>query len=436
MVQNEYSIKGQFEHPTDTILDSKSGVDPNDQVKKVDNKIEPDPPVKKVSSNTAPDGEEKLDELYEQLGGKSLDENGNLVDASGKIIKTALEVEAAIKKKKDNSDTATEEEEEQLSVDEDGNLVNAEGEIVHEKGTFTVDEKTGEVSFNEDPFVETLAKNFREEGYKLLDETGKPLTFEDSEEGTRKLVEAIATEAYNATWNKLYDQYPVVEKMMAHLQAGRDPQDFFRLYSEKVDYSKINVPEENTEGRKAVIAEYLSVVANNDKDTIDILLKTFEDSGEIDAKYNDYLAKLKDYQKKTDEIESARIAQEAADLAKSQQQYWSQVKEAITKGKLDNIVIPETDRNLFYDYVARRTEKGTTKAAEDYQALPLEKQLQLDYLLFKGFDLDKLVKARVNQEKVDAFKARSQKAKPVIVKKSAQYRREDNDGKFTTKTVS
>ena len=126
-----------------------------------------------------------------------------------------------------------------------------------------------------------------------------------------------------------------------------------------------------------------------------------KDQAEFTAKSYEDTNKLKEFSKASydrlvqDEINIEKTEKE--NYAKQQeldrqeaQKYWGQVKEVITKGNVHNFIIPEIDRQSFYNYIGQAVDDNGN-SQEILDRLTLEQELALKYLKFKKFDLSKLI---------------------------------------------
>jgi hypothetical protein len=67
-------------------------------------------------------------------------------------------------------------------------------------------------------------------------------------------------------------------------------------------------------------------------------------------------------------------------------------------------VIPEKDRKEFRAWLLQADGKGQTRRQAAMNKLELAQKLELEYLVFKGFDLKDLVRKEATQTKIDFLK--------------------------------
>lgn len=387
----------------------------------------PDPNAKPQTSEpetpTTPpanDADFLTPEFAQELGGSKFDNNGNLINDRGTIILAASRVKDAIAEAKakqtnpDGGESNDENDEGNLVINADGDLVNEAGEIVRKKGTFTFNEKTGEVVYEEEPLVKSLAESFKSRGYKLTDDQGNPLEFEDSEEGLEQFVAALGSEYFNNLQEEFITSYPELQSLYEHLSNGGDPYEYYRQRANVTDYTKVNIPAENQAGRLNLIRSYFTELKKLTEEEADTMLEAIKATGKVDDRYTAALNELKASQE-------AKVAAEAADRKaradaqiEAARKYWGDVQKTVTSGKIGNFQIPEKDRTEFYNFLATPDKDGMTPYQKAMSEMSLDMQLALQYQVFKKMDLDSLVRIRVNTEKADALRNRSQKVTKVV----------------------
>jgi hypothetical protein len=349
-------------------------------------------------------------------GENTINSDGALVDAVGNVLMTKEQVAvklgaSPVEEEEDNTGG------EDYSLDKDGNLLK-DGKLFKQKGGFEVDENN-EVTFKdaENTLINELLETARAEGFNLADAEGNPLAFEDTNEGVMQMARTIGEEFYNKQIVEFFQGYPIVADIVNHLSKGGDVTDFLSTYTENKDYAKLEVATDDKEGRKLVIKEYLTKVAKNDPETTNYLLKAIEASGDVDIKYNQYLAGLQVWQQEQDKGKKEAQRTEAQESKARTEAHWTQVKATITKGALGEFSLPDADKDEFFKFIANVADKkGNTKAALKYNNLGMEQKLMLDFLLYKDFDLNKLVEAKVKEKQVISLKGKKNKA--IIINKT------------------
>ncbi len=378
-----------------------------------------------------------VDITAESLGGDRFDNSGNLIK-DGKIIKTKDQVEVEKSKntkseekpfningdsneKPKEDDNEEDEIELKYTLDKDGNLL-LNGELYKKKGEFEMNDK-GEVSIKESGFVNSLVELATAQGYEFVDESGKPIEFEDSEAGYFAIAKAMAQQDTVNDINQFLDTYPSVKELFSYLQAGKTEADYYASKVQQVDYSKQTLPENESDQEVLLIDMYRKVYNMPEAQAKD-LVGLIKDSNNLEQRSKEAIVTLQNWQKET----SAKEQQEIADRIKDQQQKeldtLKEINQTVSSGKLGDIQIPENAKKDFYEFLTQQTPNGMTRAAEAYSKLSLDQQLKIEYLIYKNMDIEDLVKIKLRQEKVDLIKNRANKAKPIIISDSNRFQRD------------
>ena len=86
-----------------------------------------------------------------------------------------------------------------------------------------------------------------------------------------------------------------------------------------------------------------------------------------------------------------------------QQNFWEGVATTIKDStEFAGLTVPQREKNKFFDYLSKPVNKeGYTQRDIDHANAEMEKKLAIDYLMFKGFNLDQIIntKARTKNTK-------------------------------------
>jgi hypothetical protein len=311
---------------------------------------------------------EQADEISKKYGGTSIDEDGNVIDDNGKIVKEFKDI--------DYSD---------ILKGEDNGTIKVLSSIL------------GEIS----------------------DETGTAKTYENTPEGIKQYVEdslAIREEVIRTTFEN--ELNPLVKKFNDHINAGKRYEDFLQR---KHGLTDIVLDKTKSEELLEVIGENLAQ-KGLDKIEIDRILK-LEKSGSTDDELFERAKKAQgEIKTRTTNLdaENKRISQEreAANL-KSIETYWNGIKDVVVnKGTIVGTTIPVKERDKFFDYVSRAVDdNGNSQDDVNMQKMTQEERLYLSYLRFKGVPLSKLIEKSAEQKNVEKIKF-----------KIAQSKKNNNDG--------
>lgn len=357
----------------------------------------------------------------QSLGGDRFDFDGNLVK-DNKIIKTAAEIKAGGEKSKDDFAGKKEEakdEEVEMKVDAEGNLIDKDNKVIKKAGEFEIDDK-GNVTFNETPFVQTIAEAYKAKGYSLLDEEGNPLAFEDSDEGYQTLTSAIALEEANTYIKEYIESNPEVVGLANYLRAGvGTPLDYYKSKVSTVDYTALDKVTEEAD-QEAVVLDQLMKMNNMKEEDAKDIVKMYKAAGSLGDKSKAALVSLQDWQRTNQTNEQQEVARLLKKEEDDHKDYIESIRNTVMTGKLGNFEIPVAERQKFVEFLVKPVDGNMSEATKQYNALPLDQQLMLDYMYFTKFDVDALVKIKLNQAKADMFSERAKRGQKIIITENFQ----------------
>ncbi len=315
----------------------------------------------------------------------------------------------------------------QLNVDDEGNLVNATGDVLYKKGEFEVvqnEDGTQEVEVVADEDT-TVLRNLIKDNYgiDLSDGEGNPITYENNHEGLAKMIgDASERKAYQME-QQTFAAYPEAKAFLNHLAAGYDSQSFFNV---PTNYSNIQIPQETENNASNLKPLYRDLIISEYRERYDYNNLNNAQRQEVDKQANAWYV----YQEQAGmERDSAITAQKLlatkeqqiqiqrdqrnqqviAQREQEEQVYWDGVKSAVVEnGQLGNLKIPADIRENFYDYISRGVnEYGHTQEYIDASQTSEDNitlNMQLALLRYLKFDVNKLIKMEVANDKVRDLK--------------------------------
>ena len=225
-------------------------------------------------------------------------ENGDLVDADGKVFKEAKDVKAWLA----------------------------------EYDTENKDDNTNDLS------VESLQQVL---GVQVTDEEGKPVEFTNDAAGVKSYVEAVmdlkSKEIQEGTINRFFAENPMVKQFVDYITLnGGDPRGFGQI----PDRTGIKLEQDNEAQQIAIIKMAAAEFGNKslNENYINYLRSTGSLYDEAKAQLNALIQKDTDYRK--DLEERARVAREEEQQAITE--YWSNVSKAITNRVINGYKLPES----------------------------------------------------------------------------------------------
>lgn len=282
-------------------------------------------------------------------------------------------------------------------LDENGDAVDKDGKIFKTKAELDALTEPEEV-----PLVDEI---LQKSGFKFTDDKGKPKVYEDSPEGLLELANDIASEKNKISITKFFNQYPSVKEYAEHLQRGGTDDQYFQKRSASWMSVKFDEKDEALL-TNAVVAQLMTT--GMAKDLAEATAKLYKDTDKLKDFGKAAYTTLVNSEKEKDRLEKADFDKKQKDQEAKDDLHWNNVQSVISKGVLNNITIPETDREGFFEYIAfAADERGMSKADIDQAKLPIEQQLQLKYFLYKGLKLDDLIKNTINTQKARSLRDRT-----------------------------
>ena len=303
------------------------------------------------------------------------------------------------------------------AIDKDGNIFKTKQELdALEKAQNEEDEI---------PLVEELVQK---SGRKILDDKGKPKTYQDTIEGILEFTTDLGIQKANEEYEKRVNRFPEAKDFLAHLERGGKAADYFK--SQSSAWSNFQFDEKNDDHLlNAIVSELVS--KGLPKEQAELTAQNYKDTNKLKDFGKAAYQRLVKAEQDNKAVEEAKYQQIAQREAENEAKYWSTVQEVIKKGTLNNITIPETERENFYNYVAiAANEERQSQAEIDANKLPIEQQLQLSYLVYRKFDLSKLLSNAVNTARAKSLRDRTKSGQSGVgggegVDKS-QYTKTDN----------
>lgn len=332
------------------------------------------------------------EETAKKFGGVKLDANGNAVDATGKVVKTAEEIKTASAPTAVTIDNVT------YQLNEAGDAIDKDGKVVKTK----VELDALENEEVEIPLVDELQQK---SGYKLLDDKGQPKKYEDTPEGWLQLTNDIAVEKNKESIKKFFETYPDLEDFANHLKRGGLKEDYFK--KQTTSWTNTKLDEKNEEQLTNVVVTDLMATGMSKEQALETA-KLYKDTDKLKEFGKAAYTRLTTAEKAKETAAEQEYNQRVAEENKKIEAHWTNVQAVIKKGTLNNITIPESDREPFFEYLAIDADgNGNSKSAIERSKMPVELQLQLDYLQFKKFDLKTLITNAVKTEQANTLRKRT-----------------------------
>ena len=262
--------------------------------------------------------------------------------------------------------------------------------------------------------------------------------YDDTTEGLLAMTQDVGKQMAEDQLDGLFENFPLVKNHLEYVLNGGDSQDFMQAYDPNLDYNKVELNEDDVRSQKAILSDYFTT-KGHDKEFIDELLEDYQDNGKLLDKATaakNALAKSQETQRS--QLVEQRKAQRAEET-KQQQNFWNGVHETIENSdEFAGVNVPKRDKNKFFEYLSRPVDQdGRTQRDLDHSESELETKLAIDYLMFKGFDLSKLVDTKAKTKNAKSLRDRISKneervksARKASRRKSKQVDLDDLDLNF------
>lgn len=250
------------------------------------------------------------------------------------------------------------------------------------------------VEENTESIISEIKNHF---GYEVEGE------FSEDIEGLKTLTTEIAKKIALEEFQQVFEAYPDVAEYMQFRMNGGDPDKFLDL-NKNIDYSTIQLDEDNLNQSKEIISTFLRKQGFTDEDIRDTI-SDYEDTGILAKQAKKILPKLQDLStKEKQSILEQHEKQRQAEIEETRE-HWKNIRSTIDSGKVKNIAIPEADKKKFFDWMALPKENNKSQRDIDREKMSLDDMIALEYLIYKGLDISKLAIAKQNTQETERLKS-------------------------------
>jgi hypothetical protein len=132
------------------------------------------------------------------------------------------------------------------------------------------------------------------------------------------------------------------------------------------------------------------------------MLEDYEDSGKLYDKAIVAQKQLAVIQNKEREQIVVNQKRQQAEMKAQNDEFWENVAATIDQGKeFAGIRIPEKEKAKFFDYISAPVDKtGKTRRDMDYANSELDVKLAIDYLMYKGMNLQDIITTKAKTQSV------------------------------------
>jgi hypothetical protein len=199
---------------------------------------------------------------------------------------------------------------------------------------------------------------------------------DDSVDGIKKFFDKRDVLVKEAAKKELLSEDPDIEDLIAHKQQGLSIESW--KAKKEAEQFKLEFAADDVEGK----ADFLTKVYVNrgiPEKRAKLIVEGIKDDNELDTEVGKETEVIKVAIKQQAD---ARIIAEQVAVKKEQDEInetVTKVNSIIKEGNLDNLVIPDTERKAFNEFVL------SEKLVEKHEKLTLQQRLFIDYLVYKDF---------------------------------------------------
>jgi|TARA_R110000744_G_scaffold2647_2_gene10591 hypothetical protein len=336
---------------------------------------------------------------------------GDGVETTPVLEEPVLPVEEETPESEDPILDSEEETEEKEEGEIDENYLKEEKTLSNDE-----DEEDDSEEDEDDSIVGSVLEKL---GYEVED------NYEDTTEGLVQMTKDIASTMADERIEEVMEKFPLVKQHLQYVLEGGDSQNFMNAYDPNADYNKLTIDQSDTRSQKAILGDYLST-KGHDKEFINEMLEDFEDTGKLYSKAEAARKALGKHQEATRGQMLEQQKEEQATKAEELQEFWDEVADTIEESReFAGLQVTEKDKNKFFNYLSRPvTNDGYTQRDVDHQEAEMEKKLAIDYLMFKGFDLNSIINTKARTKSVQSLKERVSRGEETV--KSARRSKRKN----------
>lgn len=237
-------------------------------------------------------------------------------------------------------------------------------------------------------------------------------SFTEDYDGVAKFADAVAQEMAKEQLDTVFAQFPDVEQYLQYRYNGGDPKQYFQATAPVIDYSAVEITDDNVGIQRAVLEDFLKRSGYTGEETAETI-QDYVDAGILQRQAQRSLGKLQKMQEQEAITVVERQKKEAEERQQKVQQQWTSIQDTINKGSVKGFDIPTADRKKFFSWMSDAIDnQGRTQRLIDREKMDLESQVAMEYLLWKNFDLQRLVSNTQNTRKAQNLKTKLQQSKP------------------------
>tara|TARA_B100000424_G_C22944598_1_gene502711 strand:- start:2827 stop:3942 length:1116 start_codon:yes stop_codon:yes gene_type:complete len=287
---------------------------------------------------------------------------------------------------------AQEEQTEQEPVEEQST------EEVEEPQAEEVAEKVESDETDSEPsIISTLVERL---GYDIQGE------FSDDYDGIVGVTKEAATKMAEEQFQQVFSAFPDIQEYLNYRVSGGDPDKYFEVAAKEIDFSTLEVNEKDVGMQRKILETFLTSQGYEPEEVMDTI-QDYEDAKILYKNAGRAVKKLASSQAEAKKQLLQKQQEDAQLVAQQTKETWNNINSIINKGKLKDFTIPEADKKKFYNWMSVPVDQqGRSQRIIDREKLDQESILAMEYLMYKGLDLSKLINTKATTRQAVNLKAK------------------------------
>ena len=250
---------------------------------------------------------------------------------------------------------------------------------------------------SEPSIVSTLIERL---GYDIQGE------FSDDYDGIVGVTKEAATKMAEEQFQQVFSAFPDIQEYLNYRVSGGDPDKYFEVAAKEIDFSKLEVNEKDVGMQRKILETFLTSQGYEPEEVTDTI-QDYEDAKILYKNAGRAVKKLAVAQANAKETLLKQQQEEAKVVAQQTKETWNNINQIVNKGKLKDFTIPEADKKKFYNWMSVPVDQqGRSQRIIDREKLDQESILAMEYLMYKGLDLSKLINTKATTRQAVNLKAK------------------------------
>ena len=207
-------------------------------------------------------------------------------------------------------------------------------------------------------------------------------------------------------FESVFSAFPDIQEYLNYRVSGGDPEKYFKVAAKEIDFNTLKVDEKDVGMQKKIVETFLSQQGYTPEEIADTV-QDYEDAKLLYKNASRAVQKLAVTQEQNKKQLIEQQKKEAQQAAEQTQKTWNEISEIINKGKLRDFTIPESDKKKFYNWMAAPVDaQGRSQRLIDREKMDQESILAMEFLIYKGLDISKLVNTKATTRQAVNLKAK------------------------------